>query len=105
MSYYELARAGIAHAYSAPSRHLVSALLLMAVLTRAVCPDDGQQLIHSALAIRMADHIPDVSPGVRVSAAMLFYAISQPGGAVWPPVSAPIGERSFVVAYAFVSRP
>lgn len=94
MTYYDLARSGITAAYRAPSRHLVSALLLMAVLTRAVYPDDGQQLVHAALALRIADHIPDVSPPVRLSAAMLFYAISNPNSITWPPSRAPIGAAS-----------
>lgn len=108
MAYYALARAGVAPAYALPSRLLVSALLLMTLLTRAVCAEGeeeeggggGQPLVHAALALRMAEVVPGVSPAVRLCASMLSYALASPGSSPWPPAEAPIGgslERNCTV--------
>ena len=93
--YYERARAGVAPAYRHPSRHLVSALLLMTILTRAVCPDECEPIAHAALARRLIDAVPDVSPGVRLAAAMLSFALAPTrggSGVVWPSAQAPVGQ-------------
>jgi hypothetical protein len=63
--YYDMARASIGPAYQQPTQHLVSALLLMTILTRSVCPDDDQAMLHAALALRMADLVPELSPEVK----------------------------------------
>jgi hypothetical protein len=63
--YYDMARSCIAPAYLHPNQHLVSALLLMTILTRSVCPDDNQAILHAALALEMANLVPDLSPEVR----------------------------------------
>jgi hypothetical protein len=62
--YYDMARASIGPAYQQPTQHLVSALLLMTILTRSACPDDTQALLHSSLALRMARSLRDLSPEV-----------------------------------------
>ena len=95
IAYFELARAGVAPALRFPSRHVVSALLLMTILTRAICADDDDQpLIHIALAQCVAKSVPDVPPVVLLSAAMLGHALARRTHAVWPPVQAPVGALS-----------
>ena len=53
--YYELARAYIGPVYAQPSQHLVSALLLMTMISRAMCHDAAQAALHAALALRMSE--------------------------------------------------
>ena len=53
--YYELARAFIGPCFTQPSQHLVSALLVMTMITRAMCPDSTQPALHAALALRMSE--------------------------------------------------
>ena len=71
--YYELARAYIGPCYSQPSQHLVSALLLMVMISRSL-NSPGQAAIHAALALRMSELV-DVSARRRVCPAMLSTAL------------------------------
>lgn len=89
---YALASEGVALAYHHPSRHLVSALLLMAILSRAGHPSDRTALVYASLAARMADFLTDVPECVHVSASVLRYSLSEFGTAPWPATEAPIGE-------------
>jgi hypothetical protein len=67
--YYDAARACVVHAYASPNEHLVSALLLLAILARASSSStglgDGQAAVHAALAQRFADAVPSLSAEVR----------------------------------------
>lgn len=87
--HYELARAYIGPCFSVPSQHLVSALLVMTMITRALCWDPSQSALHAALALRMADLVP-VTPEVRIVAVLMQYAncsasLPQPA----PPIEVP----------------
>jgi hypothetical protein len=76
--YYELARAYVGACFSYPSEHLVSALLVMAMLTRAICDDSAAKTAacHAALAARMCELVP-VSPEPRMVAAIMNDALAQ----------------------------
>jgi hypothetical protein len=82
--HYELARAYIGPCFSVPSQHLVSALLVMTMITRALCGDSNQSSLHAALAIRMADLVP-VMPEVRTVAVLMHYANNVSGRMAAPP--------------------
>jgi hypothetical protein len=99
--YYELARAFIGPCYSQPSQHLVSALLLMTMISRAVSADTAQAALHAALALRMSELV-EVTPEVRMVAVVFNAAHSSTtaatGGASaagsnvnWPPLERPPG--------------
>ena len=101
--YYELARAFIGPVFSTPSQHLVSALLLMVMITRALCQDDNQASLHAALALRMSE-VCDVTPEIRMVAVLFAHAHSSEV-ASWPPPRSsitllPTGPAAVAVAVA-----
>lgn len=85
--YFELARAFIGPCFSQPSQHLVSALLLMTMITRAICSDISQAALHSALALKMSELV-DVTPEIRMVAQLFNYACAATPGFKWPPLVA-----------------
>jgi hypothetical protein len=89
--YYELARAYIGPCFSQPSQHLVSALLLMTMITRSMCSDVQQAALHAALAMKMAEMVP-VTPEIRMVARIFTYAHSPEQSAAWPELDCPSGK-------------
>jgi hypothetical protein len=67
--YYYMARASTSPAYQQPTQHLVSALLLMTILTRSVCRDAAQAALHAVLAKKVADSLSKLTPEVRGSSS------------------------------------
>jgi hypothetical protein len=53
--YYELARTYLGPCLEYPSQHLVSALLLITMITRSISCDPAQAALHASLALRMCD--------------------------------------------------
>ena len=103
IKYYARVRASLAEC-RLPSQHLVSALLILTILARAMCPPTGEGLqvnALAALALRQADLLPEVSPCVRMRAVMMHYALAGALQArngdvpsVWVPVHAPAGRAA-----------
>jgi len=82
--YYELARAYIGPCFAQPSQHLVSALLLMTMITRSLCADPKQSSLHAALAWRMVHMVDNVSPTVAMMARMMNASHQVPRRTEWP---------------------
>lgn len=81
--YYEQARAFVGPVFTSPSQHLVSALLVLVMITRALCQDDRQASLHAALALRMSE-VVEVPPEVRMVAVLFAHAHST-DATEWPP--------------------
>ena len=66
-AHYQLARECVDVAVGErPSQHLISALLLMALMTMPLGRDHSEALGHSALAQRLASFVPDLSPDISL---------------------------------------
>jgi hypothetical protein len=87
--YYELARFHIGPCFTMPCEHLVSALMIMTILTRVLLADIKQSILYASLAARMVD-LCDVSPNTRIC-AMTMHSILNPSSFVqWPSVDCPV---------------
>lgn len=83
-----------------PNRHLVSALLLVAVMPppNGHCGgscDDISASVYAALATHFSDLSPDLCSEVRLAAAVIgVMAKSSPSSILWPASTKPIGALS-----------
>lgn len=75
--HYELARAYLGPCFAQPSTHLVSALLCLVPMTKALLRDAQKAALHASLALRMAE-ICDVGPELRCVAESINGAHAGP---------------------------
>lgn len=75
--HYELARAYLGPCFAQPSTHLVSALLCLVPMTKALLRDAQKAALHASLALRMAE-ICDVGPELRCVAESINVAHAGP---------------------------
>lgn len=91
--YYELARFHIGPCFTMPCQHLVSAFLIMTILTRVILADVKQAILYASLAARMVD-LCDVSPEIRICATTIHSILNPNIARTWPPLQAPEGMTS-----------
>lgn len=88
-----------------PSQHLISALLIMAIMTSPLGRDHSEALSHSALAQRLAAFVPDICPDISLSAACFWSKNSaiHDNSIVWPACRPRIGQVPLERAIEVVS--
>jgi hypothetical protein len=103
--YYGLARSFIGPCFTEPCQHLVSALLVLTLVARSIYGDGSQCHIFASLAFQMCE-LTDVSPEIRMAAAVLFKCNRSLITSGWPsencsPDMTPYPRFADILGFAF----